>query len=484
MHLRNQLSLTFIAIVSPVLLLLLANFYYFFALDKQNDFLIKIKNKGITMTHLLLEKQPINESLLRRIDEESYAAYSDRRVAVFDKKNHLLYDSGEIDKRDKSVPDFQITPELLAQITQHHEVPIDDGRRLGVGLPIHYQGYDYKVVSYAVDDYGKKKIQEAILLSGGSFVFIFLLVILLSQLFANRTIKPIANMIQQIDQITVSNMETRLTTTDNDDELDQLAHTFNQMLDRISAFELQRSFVSNASHELRTPLTLITNQIEVALIKTRTIDEYEQILRSILEDINRLNLLSNGLLELAQFDVEQINVTWASVNLDDVLYEAVGRVLQKHPTYKITFTTESADEGLPSVMVKGEKSLLETAFINLIENGCKFSADKYSELLIVARDTTVQVAVKDYGIGIAEAELDYVFQPFYRATNAKSVKGNGIGLSLTQKIIKLHGGMIDVQSSLGHGTTFTVTLPRIVAAGLADGTETSRVVMANGLPFS
>jgi len=459
MPLRTRLSLTFIAVVSPVLLLFLANFYYYFYLSKQEDFLTKIKNRGITMTHLLVEKQSINESLLRRIDEDTYTAYSDRRVAIFDNQNYLLYDSQEINNQEHIKPALFITPALLDQIEQQQEVTLKDGRRLGVGLLLRYQGQTYKVISYAVDNYGMRKIQEAIFVSGASFLVAFLLVIALSQLFAQRSIKPIANMMHQIDQITVSNLQARLTVTNEEDELGRLAFTFNQMLDRISAFEFQRSFVANASHELRTPLTLLTNQIEVALIKVRTVDEYKQLLISLLEDINNLNALSNGLLELAQFDVKQNHIAWNPIELDEVLYEAVATVLHKYPAYNITLSTNSSDESLPSIQVRGEDSLLKTAFTNLIENGCKFSVDHHVRLMVHIQQDYIKVTIEDKGIGIAESELSFIFQPFYRASNARTVKGNGIGLSLTEKIIKLHGGLISVNSQLNKGTTFIVSIP-------------------------
>ncbi|CAN5296693.1 HAMP domain-containing sensor histidine kinase [soil metagenome] len=460
MNLRTRFSLTFIAVVSPILLLFLGNFYYYFANSKQEDFLIKLKNRAITMTHLLVEKRSINESLLRRIDEDTYTSFSDRRVAIFDQHNRLLYDSGELDNPGKVGPSLPITPTLLSQIGQQQEVTITDGKRSGVGLLIRYQGRGFKVVSYGIDDYGIRKTREAIFVSGASFLVAFLLVIVLSQIFARRSIEPIANMMHQIDQITVSNLEAHLTVGNDHDELGRLAATFNQMLDRISAFELQRSFVANASHELRTPLTLLTNQIEVALIKARSVDEYQQLLTSLLEDIRQLNTLSNGLLELAQFDVKQIHVAWSSVELDEVLYEAVATILQKNPTYTITIVTDPSDEALPTMQVEGEESLLKTAFINLIENGCKFSSDHHSRLLVNLSDTSVQVTIADQGIGIADSELDYIFQPFYRATNAHTIKGNGIGLSLTEKIIKMHGGSITVRSELDRGTTFTISLPR------------------------
>ena len=463
MNLRTRLAFTFILAVSPVLLLFLAYFYYYFYRSRQEDFLNTLRNRGITMTHLLLEKKAFGVSLLRRIDEDTYTAYSNRRVAIYNEQNTVLYDSGELNKLHEGKAGFIITAALLAQIAQQKEVKISDGPRLGIGLLLHQpSGQYHKVISYAIDDYGGYKLREAILISAVSFLVAFLVVIMLSQLFARRSIKPIVDMIHQIEQISVSNMEARLTTPNKGDELARLAFTFNEMLARISTFEMQRSFVSNASHELRTPLTLITNQLEVALIKPRTEEEYRDILLSILEDINKLNALSNGLLELAQFDGKHMLVTWATVDLDELLYEAVATILQKHPDYNVTFMTDSQDEdgSLPSIQIRGEESLLNMAFINLIENGCKFSPDHHTHLRVQLSDTEIQVAIEDRGIGISDAELDYIFQPFYRATNARPVKGNGIGLSLTEKIVTLHGGSIEVNSVLNQGTIFTVCLPR------------------------
>ena len=463
MNLRTRLALTFILAVSPVLLLFLAYFYYYFYRSKQEDFSNTLRNQGITMTHLLLEKKALSGSLLRRIDEDTYTTYSNRRVAIYDVHDKLLYDSGELNNLHRDKAGFIITPALLAQIARQKEVQITDGPRSGIGLLLHQpNGYYHKVVSYAIDDYGRDKLREAILVSAASFLVAFLVVIVLGRLFARRSIKPIADMIHQIERISVSNMETRLISRNNGDELARLAATFNEMLDRISNFEMQRSFVSNASHELRTPLTLITNQIEVALIKPRTDGEYREMLRSILEDINKLNALSNGLLELAQFDGKHMQVTWSTLDLDEVLYEAVATILHKHPDYNVTFVTDLQDEdaSLPSIPIRAEESLLTMAFINLIENGCKFSPDHQARIRLLISPATVQVTIEDRGIGIATAELDYIFQPFYRATNARVVNGNGIGLSLTEKIIKLHGGSIAVQSQLNSGSTFIISLPR------------------------
>ncbi|PQA54408.1 sensor histidine kinase [Siphonobacter curvatus] len=467
MHLRTRLSLTFVVVVSPVLLLFLANFYYYFSTSNRDYFLNIVKNRGVTMTHLMSRGESLDRSLLRWIDEGTYTSLSNRRVAIFDEQNQLLYDSGELDDKEIQEPPFTITEPLLQQITSQKVVSISDGERMGYGLLLHNsKGQRYKVVSYAIDDYGQQKMHEMITVSVATLVIAFLVVIVLSQIFARRSIKPISNMIEKIEQIKVSNLELRLPVPpDADDELSRLAVSFNQMLDRISSFEMQRSFVSNASHELRTPLTLITNQIEVSLIKPRSSEEYQNLLKSLLEDINRLNALSNGLLELAQFDVKEIQVTWATVQLDEVIYEAVASVLHKYPNYRISFATDAQDEdeSLPAIAIRGEESLLQMAFMNLIENGCKFSSDHHTQITVKPHSDYVEVLFEDQGIGIAESELDYIFQPFYRATNSHAIKGNGIGLSLTEKIIKLHRGRIMVTSLLDQGTRFQVDLPSLPA---------------------
>ncbi|MCX6218639.1 HAMP domain-containing sensor histidine kinase [Spirosoma sp.] len=474
MKIRTRLSLTFIAVVLPVLLLLLVTIYLYVDRSKQDDFLIKLRNRGITMAQLLVEKRVIREPLLRQIDRKTQTAYSDRRVAIFDSQNRLLYDSGELDNRTGTNSPISIDAHLLNQIDSEREVRFSNGRRVGLGLLVEQPGQRLKVISYAIDDYGIRRMKEAVAVMGFMLGIAVLLVVVLSRLFASRSVRPITGMIRQINQITPSNIDVRLTTPSHTDELAQLAHTFNLLLDRLSAFELQRSFIANASHELRTPLSVLTNQIEVALMKPRPALEYEQLLTSMQEDIRRLNSLSNGLLELTQLDNRQAGPGGDVIALDEVLYEAVGLVIRKQPTYRITLgestasTDESNDgsnEALPDVMLNGDSSLLKTAFINLIDNGCKFSDSHQVHLKVVVFDTLVQVAISDQGIGIAADELDYIMQPFYRAANARAIKGNGIGLSLTARIIQLHGGTLTVNSQLGCGTTITVSLPRMQSPG-------------------
>lgn len=144
-----------------------------------------------------------------------------------------------------------------------------------------------------------------------------------------------------------------------------------------------------------------------------------------------------------------------------MLLDARQEVQQANPDYKIDIHFDNDFENDDQISVNGNKYLLKVAFANLFENGCKFSNDKQSTLSILFGYKKTMLRFADKGIGIAEEDIKNIFTPFYRGDNKNFADGNGIGLSLTQKIIALHKGAIAVQSEQNQGTTFTVELPHI-----------------------
>jgi len=215
---------------------------------------------------------------------------------------------------------------------------------------------------------------------------------------------------------------------------------------------------------LRTPLTIITGHIEVTLIRQRSIEEYEELLRSVLDDIKNLNKLSNGLLDLAQVSLDIANITLQKVQVEDILYQAIENVYEKNPAYNILFEMEEQAEVKNSeYLILGEESLLKTAFMNLIENACKFSLTHRVKVRWRVETDVVIIDFIDHGMGISARDLPFIFQPFFRAENTKHIKGHGIGLPLTERIVQLHKGTISVESIEGRGSTFTVSLPFVNA---------------------
>jgi signal transduction histidine kinase len=204
-------------------------------------------------------------------------------------------------------------------------------------------------------------------------------------------------------------------------------------------------------------------ELELSLLKKRTNYEYEETIKRALIDTKRLVRLSNGLLDLAKASYDQTEISIKEVRLDELLMEAREAVLRSNPTYKVNIIFEREIEDADFISVKGNEYLLRVAFINLIENGCKFSEDHQSTVAISYFDNKSILRFSDRGVGISEDEQSDIFTAFYRGRNKTVAEGNGIGLSLTKKIVLLHKGKIVLASKTGEGTSFTIELPNIEA---------------------
>jgi signal transduction histidine kinase len=456
MKIRTQLTLLFTIVVASILGVFSLGVFYFSSKYREREFYFRLRDKARTTARLLIEIDEVDASLLKIIDRNNLTSLPQEQVIVYNALNQIVYDSDENPKAKPASKPF------LNQIRNEKLIHFKDGQKEVVGVLLIYHEDQYVVIASALDTYGLSKLRnlEIVLMIGwlGSLV----VVALAGWVYSGRAISPMAEIVQQVDKITVSNMSLRVYEGKGKDEISQLALTFNRMLDRLQqAFEIQRSFVANASHELRTPLTIITGQIEVTLIKRRTVEEYEKRLQSILADISSLNKLSNNLLELAQVSIGTPGRPLVEVQIDEIIYQAALTLNSKHPAYHVSFEFEELPtDDEHGFIVMGDETLLTSAFLNLMDNACKFSTDNTVQVLLGAEPMYLTVQFIDKGIGIAETEIMHIFQPFYRAVNAKKIKGHGIGLSLTQRIIDLHAGQILVASQLNKGTTFTVKLPK------------------------
>jgi signal transduction histidine kinase len=224
-------------------------------------------------------------------------------------------------------------------------------------------------------------------------------------------------------------------------------------------FKSQDEFVSNASHELRTPLTIMIGETDYLLRTSRTPDEYYAHLKNLLIDLKGLNTLINSLLELAQINKDN-TIRFTSVRIDEIIHIAIHQIKPKYQEkriiLKITYPDNEED-----LLINGDSGLLNIAFKNLIDNACKFSnKDVIIEFLL--SESEIKITISDKGIGIPPSEINNIFKPFSRASNAKFKGGFGIGLSLVSKIIELHNGSINVLSRENEGTRFEIILNKVI----------------------
>ncbi len=242
-------------------------------------------------------------------------------------------------------------------------------------------------------------------------------------------------------------------------ELARLAESFNELLDRVEAMHAsQFRFVADASHELRTPLTILRGEIDVALRRPRSPEEYADVLQSSREEIERLSRLTENLLTLARADAKQALVRREPVDLAAIASEVCRKLAPLSEQRRVALACEASD----AAMVTGDAIALEQVIFNLTENALRYTPGGESATVRVARSATEAVVeVADHGSGISSEHLPHLFDRFYRVDKARSREfgGAGLGLSIVKTLVEAHGGRVEVRSEVGRGSTFTVRLP-------------------------
>lgn len=453
MNIRLRLTLLFAVLVASILLVFSLSVYYLYDQFREQEFNNRLREKALTTVRLLEDVGGITEELLHAIDRANLTTMYKEEVTVYDANNQIVYDSGK--------EPYPVKKDLLRQVREGHDFGLQDGQKEIIGVRyIDKKEQTMVVVAYAIDVYGYSKLERLrdILITG--WTVSLLLVVLAGWLFAGDALKPVSDIIEQVKNISARNIHERLRAGRQKDELNQLAATFNELLDRLEdAFKSQRSFVSHASHELRTPLAIMMSQLEVSLLQKRTTEAYQDTIKEGIIEVKKMRDLVNGLLELARLNDDTSQFNFRPLRVDDLLWQAREMLMNLAPGYNIQIEFDQFPEEESSLEILGDASLLQTAFINLMENGCKYSDDHRINVTLHVQVHGIRVAFTDHGMGIAESDLTHIFEPFYRAESTQYVKGHGVGLALTQRIIKLHSGKITVTSQVGKGTQFVVMLP-------------------------
>jgi two-component system sensor histidine kinase MprB len=267
---------------------------------------------------------------------------------------------------------------------------------------------------------------------------------------SGAALAPVRRLTQTTEEVTETKDLSRRIQASGRDELSRLADSFNTMLAALEeSARAQRQLVSDASHELRTPLTSLRTNIEV-LSRDGVLDpkERENLLRDVSEQLIEMSALVAELVELARGDEKAADPE--DVRLDLVAAEAIDRTRRNRPG--VTFKPQ-----LEESLVRGVPSTIERAVSNLLDNAAKWSPPG-GEVDVIVRNG--EVAVRDRGPGIAEEDVPFVFDRFYRAPSARSMPGSGLGLAIVRQVAEAHGGTVCVETPADGGTRMRLTLPR------------------------
>lgn len=453
MQIRTKINLYFITITASLLLISFISIYFFTVNDRQREFRKHILSKATTRAIYRIKVKSINPELLKTLDFHKKDLLDKENISIYDNINQKIYTNNNSYNFENIIPDFY---KKLAQIRNINQTYYTYNQLEIVGKVYPYGGKNYVLVVGAKDTNGVRQLSD--LRKNLVYIFIGILTFIgfAGWVFSKKILEPISKVMNQVDEISAINLSQRLTEKKGKkDEISRLIHTFNELLDRLEkAFQIQRAFISHASHELINPLTSISSQIEVSLLNTRSEKEYQTILHSILEDIQRLNAISHQLIKLSKFSNIQNKVDFKMIRFDEFIWQVRKEYLEKHPNSIIQLRIDQLPFEIERLEIYGNETLLQTCINNLIENGIKYSYDNKVELSIDFNKNQIIFEIVNKGEGINEKDMIHIFTPFYRTKQTEKIEGFGIGLSIVKSILDLHRIDIEVNSVLKEKTTF------------------------------
>jgi heavy metal sensor kinase len=277
---------------------------------------------------------------------------------------------------------------------------------------------------------------------------------------ARRAVSGVEAITRTAQKISGGTLDERVPVKARGDEIDQLATTFNQMLDRIQTLLTEIKEISdNIAHDLRSPITRIRGIAEVTLTTGKSLNDYENMAASTIEECDRLLGTINTMLMISKTESGVNKLSHEEIHLTVLVREACELF---RPIAEDKGVSLSCDVPKPIHFI-GDTQMIQRMISNLLDNAIKYTPSGGSVTAFInENDTHVVVSVKDTGCGISPNELPRIFERFYRCDQSRSQSGIGLGLSLARSIARAHGGDITATSLPNQGSTFTVNLPRFV----------------------
>jgi heavy metal sensor kinase len=422
-------------------------------------FLVDLQLKELVET---LEAVPVGDAALEGILERSIeAAGPDLKlgIQIFDAQGRQVLAKGSLEGAGVGMPE-DLPGDLEGRVSRDLQFPREAG------------SYPYLVLTRRLPDGGA--VQGAVYLRrfvrnarGVRDIYFWTLplavifTLALGSWLVRGSLRPIAGMTRTARRISATHLEEQVPTTGSGDELDELATTLNQMVERIRrSVERMQRFSANAAHELRTPLNALRSRLEVTLEQERTPDEYRKALAETAEQVVGLSEAVHAMMRLAQSEAGLPAELRVTVAVADLVREVVEFFEPLAEEQGLTLTLGRLDEA----RVSGEPGWLHQCFANLVDNAIRYTPEGgaiHVEVEAMPEASTALVRVADTGVGIEPHERERIFEPFHRvrAGAPSTGPGVGLGLALAREIARAHGGEVTVESRPGEGSTFSVRLP-------------------------
>lgn len=436
MNLKQRFSFIFSSLFSVLLATVTLTVYLLFAHFRQDEFSALMAEKAQTTAKLLIEVKEIDYKMQKIIDSNSINKLYKENTQIYNEDYKLIYNSNDTLTVNLTQTDFD-------QIKKEHRLFKKDEPYDILGLYYTYAGKHYYVVVSAEDTYDNNKLNYLKYLLLGAFIIGTAVVWLLSFSLSKKALQPLDNFRKRIQEITDSNLKVRLSEAKREDEINALAHSFNQMMDRIdNAYNRQKEFTGNASHELRTPVARVAAQIENLIQRPDLDNVIRTNLTSIFEDTFQLSEIISSLVALADINSSEHQFSFTRIRLDELVFNVVAGLSKVFPDFKLKFEIENNTGITAEPEIAGDETLLKIALLNLFKNAYIYSDNHALECLIRQGDQGVELLITNTGEVPKIDDTATLFTAFYRGSNIGNIAGSGIGLSIVKRVLEYHKARI------------------------------------------
>jgi two-component system, OmpR family, sensor histidine kinase ArlS len=438
MPVRLRITLLFTAIVFIILGLVCGAAFYFTYTNRLQNAKTRLTNRAITTGRLLSQSAIFNPQMIQKIDSSTAMSFKNKSVQAYNYLNNKVYSFS-----DRPADTIDVSIQQLNDARIKKSVFFTSNNKDAIAYHYTDENNRMVIVASGFDEDGKRILRQLSYFLILSFIGGNIIALISGLIFSKKLLQPVQKIADEVNEISAQNLTRRIETSHNRDEWNHLSKTLNQLLNRLQeSFQMQQRFIANASHEISTPLTSISSQLEVSLQRERTAGEYRNVMNSIHQDVRHMSKLTQTLLEFAKASGSAGGIEIKPLRIDEILLRLPAEVVKLNPKYSVLLSFGNLPEDEENLIIYGNEELLFTAIKNIVVNACKYSESHEAHVHLSVNELQVVVTVEDKGKGIPEAELQSIFEPFYRVDDGRKTEGFGLGLSLANRIIKLHKGEI------------------------------------------
>jgi len=454
---KNRIASNYIITTA---LLILVVFFAIYSIVRFSVY-VRVNNEIKTEVAEHLKEIEVIENCVLLIEEEEWKTSQFNKVEVSPAFIQFVDELGAMVEKSPNLKQKQLTYKVKAPVNELFDTKLENISVRQIQVPL-YQGT--KIIGYMIV---AMSLEDSIMVLNNLFTvmliaypMILLVLFLIARFIAGRSIKPISTIIETSNVITKDNLKSRIPLPQNRDELFTLSHTINNLLDRVeNAIEREKQFTSDASHELRTPLALIKGTLEVLIRKPRNPEEYKEKIDFCINEVNRLNHLVDELLLLARFENQKQTLKLEKVSLNALFLDVISRNTTIISDKKIKCVAKFSKD----YYVTTDAYLLCIIVNNILTNAVKYS--KTSDTInfdIKETENALICSIADNGIGIAEEDLQKIFDQFYRSksNDHPEIKGTGLGLSIVKRLSILLQIDLQIESEEHKGTKVILSFPK------------------------